>query len=372
MTAGDRTAVEQVTSRSTLGRLVTEPGVSWLAARAVVLGTLALAAFVASSAASPHLHRQGLLGWDAAYYRDIAAHGYAALPRQALRFYPLLPLLVRGLGLGHAAGPVLLVVVQVAAFAYALVLMRLVRAEGWGAGVASRAVWLLALAPPAYVLVMGYAEALAGLLAAGAFLGLRTRRWWLAAACGLLAGLVRPSGLLLVAPVLVETLRQPRTRPVPRIAAVLAPALGSGLYLGWASVHDGQLLAPLRIQQSAALHGATRNPLRVLADASIGLAHGHVGTGLHVPWLVLFVVLLVVMARTLPASYTLWCGLTVLSVLAGSNLDSLERYCWGAFPFVVVAARLTGHPVVFRAVLALSAGLLAGYAMLAFLGLAVP
>lgn len=362
--------------RSGLGRVrdgaLAESVMSWVCARAVVLIVLALASFVASSAASQHLHLQGLLGWDAAYYRDIAAHGYAALPREALRFYPLLPLLVRLLGLGHAAGPLLLVVVQVAALGYALVLARLVRAEGWGAETASRAVWLLTLAPPAYVLVMGYAEALAGLLAAGAFLGLRTRRWWLAAACGLLAGLVRPSGLLLAAPALVEALRRPRSEPAGRAAAVVAPVLGSAIYLGWASVHDGQLLAPLRIQQSAALHGATRNPVRVVTDAVSGLAHGHVGTGLHVPWLVLFGVLLVVMARTLPASYTLWCGLTLASVFGGSNLDSSERYCWGAFPFVVVAARLTGHPLVFRVVLALSASVLAGYAMLAFLGLVVP
>lgn len=349
-----------------------EPVLSWLAARAVVLGTLALAAFVADSALSAHLHRQGLLGWDAAYYRDIAAQGYAGLPREALRFYPLVPLLVRLLGLGHGAGPVLLVVVQLAALGYAVLLARLVRTEGWGAATASRAVWLLALAPPAFVLVMGYAEAVAGLLAVGAFLGLRTRRWWLAAACGLLAGLTRPSGLLLVAPALIEALRQPREQPAGRAAAVGAPLVGSSLYLGWASVHDGQLLAPLRIQQSAALHGSTTNPVHVLADAVSGLAHGHVGTGLHVPWLVVFVVLLVLMARTLPASYTLWCTLTVASALAGSNLDSLERYCWSAFPFVVVAARLTGHQVVFRTVLALCAGLLAGYAMLAFLGLAVP
>jgi len=349
-----------------------EPLLSWLTARAVVLGALALAAFVANSAVSSHLHRQGLLGWDAAYYRDIAVRGYAGLPREALRFYPLVPLLVRVLGLGQAAGPVLLVIVQLAALGYAVLLARLVRAEGWGAATASRAVWLLALAPPAFVLVMGYAEAVAGALAVGAFLGLRTRRWWLAAACGLLAGLARPSGLLLVAPALVEALREPRERPAGRAAAVVAPLVGSGLYLAWASTHDGQLLAPLRIQQSAALHGSTTNPARVLADAVTGLAHGRVGTGLHVPWLVVFVVLLVVMARTLPASYTVWCALTVGSALAGSNLDSLERYCWSAFPFVVIAARLTGHQTVFRTVLTLSAGLLAGYAMLAFLGLTVP
>ena len=39
----------------------------------------------------------GLLGSDAGWYQTIAAHGYGALPRSATRFFPLLPLLDRGL-----------------------------------------------------------------------------------------------------------------------------------------------------------------------------------------------------------------------------------------------------------------------------------
>ena len=39
----------------------------------------------------------GLLGSDAGWYQTIAANGYGALPRSATRFFPLLPLLDRGL-----------------------------------------------------------------------------------------------------------------------------------------------------------------------------------------------------------------------------------------------------------------------------------
>ena len=59
-----------------------------------------------------------------------------------------------------------------------------------------KAVWLLAVAPPAFVLVMGYTEALAGLLAVIVFYGIRSGRWWLAAGAGLLSGLCRPPGAL--------------------------------------------------------------------------------------------------------------------------------------------------------------------------------
>ena len=42
--------------------------------------------------------QQGLLTWDAAIYRSIAADGYRALPREVVRFFPLHPLLGRWVG----------------------------------------------------------------------------------------------------------------------------------------------------------------------------------------------------------------------------------------------------------------------------------
>jgi hypothetical protein len=358
---------------------------SWLVARVVVAGSLALSAYLRSQATdvagtNPFPRATGLLGWDAAFYRDIATVGYAGLPDEARRFYPLLPLMARILGVGHAAGPVLLILVNVLALALAAGVYRLVLSEGWGEAVGRRAVWLVAVAPPAFVLVMGYTEALAGVCAVVAFLGLRRERWWLAAAGGAAAALCRPTGLLLVLPALVETLRPAdHRRPVlPRAAAVVAPLVGAGLYLAYLGVRFGDPLQPLRIQQEARLHGPAANPLSTIASAARGLADGQVGTGLHVPWLVLLVVLLVVMARTLPASYTVWAGTTLVTSLVGTNLDSLERYAWSAFPFVLVAARLLGgRPgrwtrVLWPAALAGSAALLGSYALLAFLGLSVP
>ena len=105
---------------------------------------------------------------------------------------------------------------------------------------ARRAVWLLALAPPAFVLVMGYTEALAGLLAVITFYGLRSGRWWLAAVAGLLSGLCRPPGALLVVPALIEIWRT-RAQPgpwVPRLAALVAPLAGAVAYLSYIAVRS--------------------------------------------------------------------------------------------------------------------------------------
>jgi len=87
---------------------------------------------------------------------------------------------------------------------------------------------------------------------------------------------------------------------------------------------------------------------------------------------VVFLGLLVVVARRLPASYTAFSALTLLVTLSAENLDSSERYAVGAFPLLLGLALVTGRRTVERAVLALAAGGLVAYAVLGFSGVAVP
>jgi hypothetical protein len=349
----------------------------WLLARVLVGAVLGLIHYVVNQVGDchpgVHLKHVGLYGWDAGWYKGLALGGYHSQPREALRFFPLLPEVVHYLGLGgHAAGPILLIVVNVAALAYGVLFAHLLRVEGVDAATIVRAQWLLALAPPAFVLAMGYSEAIFGLLAVGMFLGLRTGRWPLAVACGLLAGLTRPVGVLLALPALVEAW-QARERPLlPRLAPVVAPLAGAAIYLGWVWARYGDALLPIRVQQEAGRHGQAANPLHVLSSAARGTVHGQVGTGLHLPWLVLFVILLVVLARRWPLSWTVWAGATLIATLVGSNLDSSERYAWGVFPFVVAAAGLLRRPLIWQTVLVLSTAGFVAYATLAFLTFYVP
>lgn len=344
-----------------------------------MVGALALSAAIASKvteiAPSAHLPRVGLLGWDARFYRDIAVGGYGAVSPESRRFFPLLPMLTWLFGLGgHAAGVVLLVLVNVLAFVYGVALIRLARFEGMPDETARKAVWLLALAPPAFVLVMGYTEALAGLLAVIVFYGLRSGRWWLAAAAGFLSGLCRPPGALLLAPALIEVWRSRGTPGpwLPRLSAVVAPLAGAVAYLAYIGIRFGDPLQPLTVQQHPQLHGPLISPITLIHRAISGAGRHQLGTTLHLPWLLLFLALLIVMARRMAASYTVWCALTFLSTLAGSNLASVERYCWSAFPFVLVGASLLGYRPVWRGVLSVSAALLLVYSLFTFLQFFVP
>jgi hypothetical protein len=76
--------------------------------------------------------------------------------------------------------------------------------------------------------------------------------------------------------------------------------------------------------------------------------------------------------RRLPAPYTLFSAAVVATALAGSNLDSFERYALSAFPLSIAGALLLREPQVERTVLTLLAAGLAGYALLAFLNISVP
>ncbi|MCW2547736.1 MAG: hypothetical protein JWN96_2196 [Mycobacterium sp.] len=351
---------------------------SWLTARVLVVAALALSAAITSKVTeiSPgtHIPRVGLLGWDAHFYSDIARVGYGGVSPDTRRFFPLLPMLTWLFGLGgHATGVVLIVLVNVLAFFYGVALIRLARFEGMSEETARKAVWVLALAPPAFVMVMGYTEALAGLLAVIVFYGIRSGRWWLAAGAGLLSGLCRPPGALLLVPAAIEVWRSRAVVApwVPRIAAVIAPVLGAVAYLSYVGIRFGDPLQPLSVQQNKQLHGPLISPITLIHRALTAGRH-EVGTTLHLPWLVLFVVLLVIMARRLPASYTAWSALALVSTLAGSNLASVERYCWSAFPFVLVAASLLGSRPVWRGVLAVSSALLVVYALMGFLTFFVP
>ncbi len=369
--------------------LLREALLPFAVARVIVLGTLALAHFIvdrthpASAEVAARVHA-GLLGWDAGWYESIARVGYAALGTQSLRFFPAVPLVTHALAWlpGVDDGAALLVLSNVAALAATALLFVLARRESGDVALARRSLWLLSLGPAAFVLVMGYAESTLLCLTIGCFLALRpaggSRRphFGVAALLGFGAALTRPIGVLVALAVVVELVRWwPRLGRRGRLAglgATAAPLVGVAAFLLWADHVVGDLWSPLRVQLESAHHGGWSDPFVTLSDDARGVLHHHVGTALHVPWVLVAAVLLVVCWRTLPASYTLFTAAVLAVAVAGTNLDSFERYALSAFPLSLVAARLCRHPAVERTVLTLLGACLAGYALLAFLNISVP
>ena len=373
----------------------------WFVARVIVVGVLLVSRVVVdhrhfSPATVARVH-EGLLGWDAGWYEALAHYGYGLLGHQSLRFFPLFPLAARALALatGISDGASVVVLANLGALVGTAMLVVLVERETGDRRWALRTAWLFSLAPPAFSLVMGYAEGPLLACTVGCFLALRpgagtavgagTRvgagtdrrpRWTWVVVSGFAAALTRPLGGVLVLPVAVEALRGWRgwgwrTRWAA-VAGVLAPVAGAGAFLAWSAAAFGNGLLPVTVQTQSGHHGGLSDPLRVLAHDALGAFHGHVGTALHVPWVVLVVALVVVCWRRLPAPYAAFATGIVLVALSGTNLSSFERYALSAFPLVMAASTFTASTRVERTVLAVSAFGLACYAGLAFFNLLVP
>ena len=322
--------------------------------------------------------RDGLLSSDATWYRAIAAEGYG-IAHQSLRFFPLFPLLARGLHHGTAlpVGGSLLLVSNAAAFVVGMLVYHLTQRESGDARYARNAVWLICLAPPAYVFVMGYSESLFVLLSVATFLSIRSDRWWWAALWGFLAGTSRPIGVLLVLPVVIEAVRlwpaaDWRAR-VPRVLAAVAPLVGLLAYLSWVAATYGGFLAPIRLQRYGVSRSVSDDPfVNVYRDARSALHGSHIGTALHLPWIAVAIFLCIVVIRRLPASYGAFAVAIVGAGLLGSNFASFERYALSAFPLAMGAATLLSSRRVEVPVLVACGVGLFGYALLAFLGPIVP
>ncbi|MGQ0823414.1 MAG: hypothetical protein ACT4OX_00030 [Actinomycetota bacterium] len=327
----------------------------------------------------PLAAHDGLLAWDASWYADIARAGYDPLPPEGLRFFPLFPLLARALAVLPAVDTdlALLLVANGAALAFGAALYRLAWSERRDDTFARRAVWIAYLAPPAFVLVMGYAESTLMLLSAVALLALRRRMFWVAAAVGVLAGLTRPVGVLLVVPALVEALAHRRDllrRDIAaRVAAVAAPVVGLFTYLAWACDRTDDFFFPLRVQEDPSRRGDARFPVTNVIDTARDFVSGDTPTaGLHLATALVMVVLVVVLARRWPPSFTAYAAAVAVVGLTASNLDSLERYSLSTLPFVLAAADVSGGENRERVVLTVSVAALVAFSVLAFSGELVP
>ena len=349
------------------GRAVVEVLPAWIAARIVVACSLVLAHLVVDTVrpdnAGAHLRvHEGLLGWDAGWYEAIAGHGYAASGRQSVRFYPGFPMAARVLGWipGIGAGTALLVIANLCALAAMAGLLVLVRRDFGDRALARRSVWLLALAPAAYSLVLGYADAALILCAVATFLAAR-------------AGTVVVGGG-----------GRSGRRPDP---AGGHPAGGAGGHRGWrgrrrqartagpdapaadrrgagpaagrrrrAAGRAGGLPGLGRLRSSAipgsrsgsssrtGIGGPITVPLGAMWHDLDSVVHGHhLGSALHIPWVLLSVALLVVAFRRLPLSYAAFATAVLAVSVTSSNLDSFERYALGAFPLVIAASTLTAR-----------------------------
>jgi hypothetical protein len=180
-----------------------------------------------------------LARWDAVWYLRIANSGYAGSDVRAA-FFPLYPVLVRGLATPFGASPAALLVasylIALAALLGALTLLyRLVSLE-LGRPLAQPTLLLLSVFPAAVYFGAPYSESLFLLLAVGGFYAARTDRWAVAAFCAAGAGATRSAGVLLALPlaILWWSSHRRRARDLAWLLAIPVGMAAYALHLGLA------------------------------------------------------------------------------------------------------------------------------------------
>jgi hypothetical protein len=311
--------------------------------------------------------------WDSGWFLRIADRGYDIPATTA--FFPLYPLLVRGVGFVLASNLVAAVLLSLVAAGISGVLVWRIARQAAGEAVAGDTVLLVALYPSALVFTGAYSDALFLLLAAGSFLAALRERSWLAGVLGGLAVATRLVGLALL-PALVYLLRprgrSPREllRPLPLLLLPVALGLYS-LYLEsrfgdpFAFANAQELywqrstswlgpLGGLWESVSAGWHGAAELVRHLPRE--LGTPGGFPDRDRFAIWNVLHLGLLAaalwltwVAWRRLGPAFGLYALAVDAAVLTGTHevfpLASLPRYLLGNFPlFIALAVLLQGRP----------------------------
>jgi hypothetical protein len=252
----------------------------------ILIGLLAVATIGLGEEARPGAYADPWLNlparWDAVWYSDIAALGYRWdgdwTRQQNVVFFPAFPMAARwvarplGMHVLYAGW-----LISLAAFTWAIVLfVRLARTLVNDRD-AVDAAWLLATYPFAVYFSAAYSESLFLLAMCGLFLSAHEKRCGEAALWGLAAGLTRPNGWLLAAPLALlmwQRHRPANVREWLRAGAVVAaPIAGVLLFTFYLHLRFADGFAWLRGQ---AAWGRTFRGLHVLAAERIEymLAYG--------------------------------------------------------------------------------------------------
>lgn len=343
--------------------------------------------WTAASAAgkdAPHLLSER---WDSLWYQRVAENGYGytvTLPdggvHSDLAFFPLLPALERGIAevtpLG-LAGAGLLVAWTAALLAAWGIFAVGARLYGRRAGVVLAALW--GVYPTAFVQSMAYTETLFTALAAWSLYAVLTRRWIVAGALCVLAGLTRPSAAALIAALavtaavtLVREYRAGATGGMVRrngrmlLGAVIAP-LGWLAYVVFVAVREGRPFAYFDVQ---AQWGNSIDGGAALASFILGLPlPGMLGLCAALAALGWLVSLCVRQRQPLPV-LVYGIAVVVISLIGSGYFGSRPRLMMPAFPLLLPPAlallrpRSTARTAAVLAVLAVASAAYGAWTLL--------
>ena len=318
--------------------------------------------------------------WDTHWYLVEAsgmAHGGSVFTDDTgvgglAHFFPLTSLCVAALTIVTRlpVGFVLFVFCWAFAWLFGALVYMIAARETGDRVTASRAAWLSQLAPGAFALILGYTEPLAGVLAALYFLAIRRQRTGWAFAVGLLAGVSRPTGIVLALPGFIEAIRAAHKAGwTPRaigagLAQSAAPVLGLFGYLAYCQWHFGDWVLPYSQQVSSGNRGAvTQNPFETIQSLLDSHSEGILITSLACAAIGIFA--LIACGGLLPASFTAWSAVMLVLGVTSPLFTSEPRYLAAIIPLLIALPDLMRSRWVWFPFLAVNLGLLCSVSWLA-------
>jgi hypothetical protein len=368
----------------------------WMVAIAALLWTPLQSNIAHFPADGPHLSLifNTFAQWDSGWFIRIANHGYDV--KQSSAFFPLYPLLVRGVAEVVRSTVIAGVLVSLASAGIAAIAIFRIARSLLGDAVASDSVLFLALFPLAFVFTAVYSDGLFLALASWSFLAALRRQAIAASVLGGLAVATRPVGLALLPALLV--LLWPRERTIrsmlqPLALVLLPAALGAyALYLHYhfhdagAFYHSQNVfwlretprLGPLQGAWNA-LHTAEQGAAELVRHlpGDAGYPSGFETAQQRSMWNVLQLLLLIAAAgltwvawKRLGAAFGLYSVAVIAIILttpaAVVPLVSLPRLLIADFPLFIALAAMAGTRPRLRLGVIIAFAAVGGIAAIAF------
>jgi hypothetical protein len=297
-----------------------------------------------------------LSSWDGNWYLEIVRHGYPTSVRPNVTynvtdaraaFFPLYPMLVRGIHAITPGGEVLTAIaLNVVLGAAAVWLVGLIARHLYGVEVAERAMILMAVFPGAFVLSFAYTEALLICLAAACMLFLLRRQWLLAGLAAALATAARPNGIAVVAACAVASYLAIRERREWRsmVAPLLSPlgVIAFQLYVGVRAHERGVWF---RVQHEAWREGTSygMTAIRRTYEAFIHPLSSPTNLVTAASVITLIAMVWCWSRFRLPAILTSYSAIVIILMLLPETVTARPRFLYTAFPLLIPAAEWFGR-----------------------------
>jgi len=320
---------------------------------------------------------RGLMAWDGDWYSSLVVHGYEGVLEEGVRFFPGYVIAGRFFDflLPGSANTSLIFLANLGSLFAFLAMRKLVFLETGSEKLAAKSLWVLAVFPSSFVLTWAYAESLFLSFSIACFIALRKENWKMVALCSFVASSLRPTGLLLVVPILCTIYENwksgQRKNFFEPMMALLSSFAGGGIFILWASIQFEETLLPLKAQES--LRGSFIDPVSRLFKGIWRVATDTSATEtLHIVAALLLLFLLVKLFKDWPSRYGLFASSCIAVALGAENINSLERYALNGFPILLSVLLLSNHPRLRLALPFVSSCCMVSLCVFAWLGAYVP